>query len=274
MYKWIFLFCLWVLPTSAQNLDQAIQSLTQETKGQIVTPATTAELAALFREATTTKVPRIFVDKFPADFATKGTGGLYMHVITALILRANEKIIKEKMLLTALKNKFDQKQPWSKTEESFFHSLVEKYDVTTFKTTETQLEQLAIKIDEIVPGLAVAQGVYATDWGRKNMEHPYGQVGWLDDKTYAELPYNSLIEATDAYALEMNSAQNYWMWRLRRQRATHRGTKNQLAYVLAGSIRVYRPDDPYYSATIQKIILNNKPLAELYGATFIESEKE
>ena len=271
MRKWIaLLFLLFAMPVSAQSLDAAIQELTKDIPGQIVTPATTAELQELFKDATTTQVPRIFVDKLPDDFAQNGSGELYMNVITALILRANEQAIKERMLLIALKNKYEKGEKWSETEESFFHSLVEKSDVIVNKTVQTQLDQLLLKVEEIVPGLAVAQSVYATNWGKKNMEHPYGQMGWLDEKNYAELPYNSLIAATDAYVKEMNSANNYWTWRVSRQNAVHRGLRDRLAYILAGKLSVYRPEDPYYHTTLQKIIMNNPPLAQLHQATFLK----
>ena len=106
---------------------------------------------------------------------------------------------------------------------------MEKYDVIVFKTKATRLEQLVAKVDEVIPGLAVAQSVYATDWGKKNMDHPYGQMGWLDDKTYTDIPFDSLIKATESYVKEMNGAANYWMWRLRRQRSVYRGIRNGLA---------------------------------------------
>ena len=266
----LLLFC-WILPASAQNLDKAISRLTENIKGTVVTPKTTKELEALFQNASTSSIPRIFVDKLPEDFAQKGSPELYTYIITALILRSNELALHEKMILTVLKNKYDKKEKWTPTEESFFHAMVEKYDVTVTKTIDTQLEQLMVKIDEIVPGLAVAQSVYATDWGKKNMLHPYGQMGWLNEQTYDELPYDSLIKATEAYVTEMNSAPNYWMWRLRRQQAPHRRARSRLAYILAGSLYVYRPEDPYYTATIQKIITNNKPLAQLYEVTFEEN---
>ena len=270
MRKWILLLCFWILPLSAQNLDQAIQEMTKDVKGEIVTPSTTEELQLLFKDATDTKVPRIFVDKLPSDFAEKGSPELFMHIITALILRSNEVAVKEKLLLTVLKKKYENKQAWSPIEESFFNALVEKYDAIIDKTTQMKLDQLSIKIDEIVPGLAVAQSVYATNWGKKNMEHPYGQMGWLDENTYNELPYDSLIKATEAYVSEMNSSKNYWMWRTLRQKAAHKGSLNRLAYTLAGGLRVYRPEDPYYPPTIQKIILNNSTLGKLHNATFIQ----
>ncbi len=269
MRKLLIALCLWTLPLSAQNLDKAIPELIKEPKGQIVTPQTTDELKELFKDATLTEVPRIFVDKLPADFAQNGSPELYTQIITALILRENEQALKEKMLLTVLKNKYDSGKEWSKTETDFFHMLVEKYDVTVTKTTATKLTQLQLKVDEVIPTLAVAQSVYATDWGKKNMTHPYGQMGWLDEENYNELPYDSLIEATKAYVKEMNSAANYWEWRTHRQKSSHRYIKENLGYTLAASIQVYRPEDPLYKDTIRKIIINNPPLKTLYNATFI-----
>ncbi|MBQ3696282.1 MAG: hypothetical protein II938_04905 [Alphaproteobacteria bacterium] len=271
MRKWILLLFLGIaVPVQAQNLDNAIQELTKDVKGEIVSPATTEELQQLFKDADETKVPRIFVDKLPSDFSQKGTGELYMYVIAALILRSNETTIKEKMLLTLLKKKYENKEPWTEVEESFFQHLVEKYDVVINKTTQMKLDQLTIKVDEIVPGLAVAQSVYATNWGQKNMDHPYGQMGWLDENTYAEIPYDSLIKATEAYVKEMNSTNNYWMWRNTRQMAAHKGYLNLLAYNLAGNLQPYRPEDPYYSDTIQKVLINNAPLRKLHTVTFIQ----
>ena len=266
----IALLALWILPLAAQNLDTAIRELTQDIKGQVVSPATTSELQNLFKDATIAKVPRIFVDKLPPDFATNGSPELYMHIITALILRSNEQALKEKMLLLAMKNKYEKNESWSETEENFFNALVEKYDVVITKTRQTQLDQLTLKIGEIVPGLAVAQSVYATDWGTKNMNHPYGQMGWIDEKTYTELPYDSLIQATEAYFKDMNSTNSYWMWHTRRLSSAYRRQSSRLAYNLAGSLDSYRPEDPLYTTTLQQILLNNQPLSKLYQATFIE----
>ena len=97
----ILLLCCWIYPVMAQNLDDVIIKLKQDVPGRIVTPATTKELAELFKGSTDLTVPRVFVDKLPADFAKKGTPELYTQIITALILRSNEQAIREKMILTA-----------------------------------------------------------------------------------------------------------------------------------------------------------------------------
>ena len=75
------------LIAQAQVLDDAIEKLSKEVSGQVVLPKTTAELKDLFKDANLKKIPRIFVDRLPDDFAQNGTPELYTQVITALILR-------------------------------------------------------------------------------------------------------------------------------------------------------------------------------------------
>ncbi|MBQ4472343.1 MAG: hypothetical protein II942_03795 [Alphaproteobacteria bacterium] len=256
----------------AQVFDDAIATLSQDIKGQVVSPKTTTELKALFKDATHTKVPRIFVDKLPADFTTEGSPELFTQVMTALVLRANEKTLRDKIILTGLKSKYDKGVEWTPAEDAFFHKLVEKYDVIVKKTIPTQLEQLVIKIDEVTPGLAVAQAAYATNWGKKDLSHPFMQMGWLDDEHYEPVSYNSLIKATDDYVQDMNAAPNYWLWRVQRQKAAHRAAAGtRLAYNMAGHLRSYLPEDPLYSVTLQQLIKNNPTLGELYNASFIEN---
>ena len=178
------------------------------------------------------------------------------------------------MLLSVLKAKYDKKQTWTQTEEAFFNSLVEKYDVTVTKTKDTQLEKLMLKVDEIVPGLAVAQSVYATDWGKKNMNSPYAQKGWLDENTYADISYDSLIKATEEYVKELNAAPCHWLWRTRRRAAAHQRARQFLAFSLAGTMAPYLPEDPHYAVTLRQILDHNRPLGELYQAEFMEQGKK
>ncbi len=276
MYKFLFamlIFCGNV--AHATSLDNAIQQLSQEIPGTIVTPTTTEELQSLFKDATLTSVPRIFVDRLPDDFAENGSHELYAKVITALILRSNEQILREKMLLGALKRKFEKNEDWSEQESAFFNSLVEKYDAIAVKTKATQLEQLSLKIDEITPGLALAQSVYTTDWGKRNMQSPYAQKGWLDDKNYTETTYNSLIKATESYVEEMNSEPSYWPWREYRRRAAHRRATENLPYLLAGKLMSYQLEDPDYTRSLQQIITDNPfIIKKLFHATFSDEKGE
>jgi len=272
MYKICTLLgaCIFAITAHSATLDEAIQALSDEIPGQTLQPQTTAELSTLFKDATATQVPRIFVEKLPQDFATNGSPELFVKVMTSLVLRSNERTLRDKLILTELKNKYDKGIKWTETEETFFQTLVQKYDVVVKKTIPTQLEQLMIKVDEVTPGLAVAQAAYATDWGKKNLTHPFMQMGWLDEEHYQPIEYDSLIKATDAYVQEMNAAPNYWLWRVQRQRATHRGNRKRLAYTSAGNLRSYLPEDPLYTITLQQLIINNPELKDLYDATFLK----
>jgi len=78
-------------------IDKALQ----DPPGKIVSPQTTAEMAALFQGAQSTAVPRIYVDRLPDDFNPQTTADktLFIEVITALVLRTNEQILNERHAL-------------------------------------------------------------------------------------------------------------------------------------------------------------------------------
>jgi len=273
MYKILLIISLiFANIVHAVSLDNAIQQLSQEVSGTVVTPATTEELETLFKNATLKSVPRIFVDRLPEDFAEKGSPELYAKVITALILRSNERILREKILLAALKRKFEKEDTWSEQENAFYNSLVEKYDVSIAKTKATQLEQLALKIDEITPGLALLQSVYTTNWGKTNMQAPYAQRGWNENQKYAPIKYDSLIKATESYVDEMNSEPSYWPWREYRRRAVHRRASENLPYLLAGKLMAYYLEDPDYTRTLQQIFTDNPFIKKLFNATFSDEK--
>ena len=274
LLHFLILICaFFVYPVHATDIDQFIQAINTPKEEVIVSPKTTEELRQLFKEANETQVPRIFVEKLPSDFADKGDKLLYAQVLGALILRENEKAIQDKLAALMLKQKYDKQEPWSETEQAFFNQLVEKYDLIAKKTIPTQLEQLLLKADEVPVGMAVAQSIYDTDWGRKQMESPYGQTGWLDEKNYKKIKFESLIKATESYVQEMNSTPNYFMWRIQRQNAAHKGADRNHSYSYAIALRVYRPEDPVYPMEIRKLILQNPFLSRMDELTFIQEDK-
>ncbi|MBP5343753.1 MAG: glucosaminidase domain-containing protein [Alphaproteobacteria bacterium] len=274
--KWIHFLILicsfFARPAYAVVADQFIQKINEPPKEFIARPKTTAELKKLFQSATESQVPRVYVEKLPEDFVQNGNKTLYAQVLGALILRENEKAIQDKVVIATLKQKYDQQEPWTETEQAFFNHLVEKYDVVSKKTVTTQLEQLLLKADEVPVGMAIAQSAYDTDWGKKQMESPYGQTGWLDDKNYTKIKFDSLIKATESYVQEMNSTPNYFVWRVQRQNAASRGANRKQSYNFALSLRVYRPEDPNYTTKIRKLILQNPLLSRLDQLTFIQED--
>ena len=265
---------LFLCPAHATDIDAFIQEINKPQDEIIVRPNTTKELKQLFKNATDSQVPRIFVEKLPEDFVTQGNNLLYAQILGALILRENEKAVQDKLAVTILKQKHEQQEPWTETEQAFFNQLVEKYDVVAKKTISTQLDQLLLKADEVPIGMAVAQSVYDTNWGKKQMESPYGQTGWLDEKNYKKIKFDSLIKATESYVQEMNATPNYFMWRIQRQNAEHKGANRRHSYNFSIALRVYRPEDPVYSTEIRKLILQNPFLSKMDELTFIQEENQ
>jgi len=270
----VLVCAFWVHPAQALILDDFIKQIKTPETEQILTPATTQELQKLFSNASSSTIPRVFIDKLPADFAVNGDQTLYAQVLAALILRENEKSIRDKLVIALLKQKYDQKEPWTEMEQAFFNELVDKYDVVAKKTIPTQLEQLMLKADEVPVGMAIAQSVYDTNWGKKQMESPYGQMGWIDDNNYVKLKFDSLVKATESYVREMNSTPNYFMWRLQRDAANYKGYARKRSYNFALALRVYRPEDPVYPTEIRKLILSNPFLSQMDNISFIQEAKQ
>ena len=230
-------------PTPAEFLIDRIEHPVPET---VIYPRTTVELRAWFSEATEENLPRIFVDKLPDDFAEQGDKDLFAQVISALILRENENILKERAILTLLRQKQQKEEPWTAKETEFFNQLVTKYDSKSRKVPSAQMADLITKVNCIPPMTAVVQAAEATDWGKVNLDSPYDQIGWLDRKTYDRIPFNSLTEATAAYAREMNGMPPLDYWRISRANLNSRGYTD-VGYRVLRWLGDYKMEDPDYT---------------------------
>ena len=262
------------LPLHAQNKNQFEEFfpiLTAEVEGEEISPKTTAELEKLF-DTQKNEIPRLFVKKLPNDFAEKGSKELYAKIITALILKENEKILGERYLFLLLKEKADKGIEWNQKEKQFFDYLVEKYDAVVLKTTPTKITDLLYKIDEIPPALAITQSAVQTNWGKENMQSPYGQKGWLDRENYDFIKYPNLVEATQKYVIEMNSTPNYDNWRLQRANQNYQ-QKRQGSFQIIQSVRTYMPEDVNYLAKLTNLINGNKFIYNFDTALFKKDKK-
>ena len=250
-----FLVCLTVAFSAfaaPTDFERLLPLLTKEKTEQEISPKTTEELEKLFQNSDK-ELPRVFVKKLPDDFAQKGNKKLYAKVLTALILRENEHILNDRILFLLLKEKADKGEKWTEKEKAYFDYLVNKYDSVVLKTIPTQINDLIMKIDEIPPSLAVAQSVLETNFGKKNISSPFGQQGWIDNKTYAPLLYENLSDAVRAYVQEMNSTPNYEDWHRLRAKHTQEQTPRASLYI-AGGLRTYRPEDTAYIEKVKRIL--------------------
>ena len=238
------------VPVPAQPADALatlIDRIHAPIKGQIITPKTTNELRAWFAEADLQRaVPRVYVDRLPADFAKRGDKDLFAKVISALILRENEQALKERAALILLKNKMDKNENWSEKEQDFFAEMVQKYDSKARKTVPAQMADLLVKVDAIPPMIAVIQAAEATNWGKEHLESPFEQTGWLDAKTYTRVPFDSLVAATESYAREMNGMPPLEGWRFSRVNLTGRGYEDAGTRILRW-LNDYKMEDLKYT---------------------------
>ena len=272
-FTFIFLILL-NLPIYAQQSDQfekLFPILTAEPEGKEISPKTTAELEKLF-DTPKGKIPRLFVKKLPDDFAEKGSKELYAKLITALILKENEQILGEQYLFSILKEKADKGLKWNEKEKQFFDYLVEKYDAIVLKTIPTKIADLTYKIDEIPPVLPIIQSAVQTNWGKENMDSPYGQKGWMDRENYDFIKYPNLIEATQKYVLEMNSTPNYDGWRNQRANQNYR-QKKQGSFQIIQSVRTYMPENVNYVSKLKNELNQNKFVYDFDTALFQKSKK-
>lgn len=257
MKKLVFLFLICFSFSSLalpSDFEKLLPILTKGNTEKEITPKTTAELKELFKSDE--ELPRIFVKKLPADFAQKGDKKLYAKIVAALILRENEQILNERILFLLLKEKADKGEEWTSKERAYFDYLVDKYDAIVLKTTPTKINDLLPKIDEIPPSLAIAQTALDTDFGQKNAASPFGQMGWLDNQTYAPIEYENLSDAVHAYVVEMNATPNYDDWRRIREKYIN-SQAPRASHHIAGGLRTYRPEDPVYIEKIRRLMWDN-----------------
>ena len=262
----LFLICFGINfggSAAPSDFEKLLPVLTKENNEKEITPKSTEELKKLF-ENSDQELPRVFVKKVPNDFSEKGNSKLYSKIITALILRENEQILNERILFLLLKDKADKGQSWTPQEQAYFDYLVDKYDAIVLKTVPTKINDLFMKIDEIPPSLAIAQTALDTDFGKKNLESPFGQMGWLDNQTYAPIKYENLSDAVKEYVKEMNSTPNYDDWRRARDKHTHQQTPKASLYMVSG-LRTYRPEDTAYIEKIRKLMTSNPFIFNMDG---------
>lgn len=189
------------------DTSAAIQKALAGPTGQIIQPASKAEIEEIYKDITMIEIPHIFIDRLPDDWKIEKTADktLFMKIVTALILRTNEQIVNERAALRLLQEKRLKNIPWNAEEKAFFEKMNEKYDTVLKRKESTKFAELLDKINIIPPSLAVAQAVMFTNWGQQNPKALYGEYGWRGEEAYEPIQFDSLTQATDSFALQLNS---------------------------------------------------------------------
>lgn len=252
-----------VLPNETEKL---IDSLAEFDADTLIFAQSADEVRTLFEGVSHRRVPRFYVAHIPTDFASNGSRVLFQKMMIPLILRENEKLVRERMILQILNDKRAAGIPWSVKEQAFFKALSRRYDSSVKKTVEGQMSDLLEKVDVIPPALVVAQAALATDWGTKNLSSPFGQYAWLDETHYDLKPFQTLKEAVTSYFLELNASAPLFEWRWARERLRILPNQPKARRVMP-FLKRYVPDDPEYANTLRRL-LSSDEIERLENAAF------
>ena len=215
----------------------------------VKTLTTTEKLAEAFEGLFLYYMPKIYVERFPDDFAEQGNAELFIKVMMSLILHENNMIKKDRKILESLNQKYYAKTPWTDEEAAHFNTLMQTYGVTEEKIPETQLAELLKRVDIIPPSLVVAMAGVQTNWGKKSLQAPFGQKEWINGK-YTEKQFDTLGEAVHSFMLEMNTLPIYFdMWK---HRQTYKNLRGSLGEKLIGTADNFMRDNPAYESQIKQ----------------------
>ncbi|MBR5130547.1 MAG: glucosaminidase domain-containing protein [Alphaproteobacteria bacterium] len=215
----------------------------------VKTLTTTEKLAEAFEGLYLYYMPKIYVERFPDDFAQEGNAELFIKVMMSLILHENNMITKDRKFLEGLNKKLKNNITWNKEENDHFNMLVQKYGLTEQKLQTNQLDELLKRVDIIPPSLVVAMAGIQTNWGKKSLNAPFGQKEWINGK-YTEKQFDTLGEAVHSFMMEMNTLPIYFsMWINRR---TYKNLRGSLGAKLINTTDNFMRENPTYEQQIKQ----------------------
>jgi len=230
-------------------------------------------------------VPRVLVFELPAGLKAmkpvRHRTRMFRKILLPLVLRSNESILRERERLLALKRKMQIGLALAVEESGWLWALAHDYRVR-----DADLETLIRRVDVIPPSLALAQAIEESGWGtsayaRKGnaifgqetlLTARNGMTGSYRGRRFKIKTFESLLEAVEAYARNLNTHPAYRS--MREERAMMRARGEQPGgHLLAGTLLRYSERGPAYIRTIRTIMgnfgLRNLDGAELEAGTTI-----
>ena len=236
-----FIVILLFLCCSASNV--LAEMIAEKRDGAIfVEETTTAEIQELFRlnkfeeyNIPYGKYPRIYLKKMPTDWKeveeNKAKHRTFIRILLPLVLKVNEAISAERVLVENIKDKLDNKVELNENDLKILEEKATKYDVFTRMTgkerTDILIQQLLNKIDILPPSIMIASAAAYTDWGTSRLVSEanslYLEEVWYSDEglkprddenaDYRYKVFDSLEESIASHALKMNSNISYeYLW--------------------------------------------------------------
>lgn len=216
-------------------------------------------------------VPPLFLERVPADMnedldvARKKRGFVLM--MLPHILQINAEIAAERAAVKSMLKRIDSPGGVDLTELDWLTTVFEKYGVEPFDA-----ETLLARIDAIPPALAIAQAAKETGWGSSRFAQAgnamYGQWTWDPShkgivprnrsagKTHRVRAFDSLLDATRAYALNINTHGAYGKLRELRRELRRRG-RTPTGIELSRALDKYAEIGKRYGKALRRIIQRN-----------------
>lgn len=232
----LFLFVLYIEDVHAEL------KLEKRDGAVFIDESSTADVENLFRQNNFEeynipygKYPRIYLKKMPSDWKkveeNKAKHRTFIRILLPLVLKVNEAISAERMLIENIKDKSDNHIALNENDLKILEEKAAKYDVFTRMTGKERadilIRELLKRVDTLPPSIMIASAAAYTDWGMSRLTSEanslYLEEVWysdeglkpLDDKDadYRYRVFDSLEESITSHALKMNSSINYeYLW--------------------------------------------------------------
>lgn len=214
-------------------------------------------------------VPRIYLSRLVEDFASvqpvRIRTGLFIRAVAPLVLRSNEKILKQRAELERIIGDRDEGRTLSAGRTHWLDALAELYAGDT-----TDLAALRNRVDIVPPSLAIAQAINESGWGTGSLAIKsnglFGQhaSSWLRSGTVRAASGNvsvaafpTLLDGVSAYMTNLNRNRAYAAVRALRAERRRKGEAPD-GHALAGGLTHYSGRGSAYVTELRRLISGHK----------------
>ena len=217
------------------------------------------------------RVPRILVDRIPADLYRVASAdtrkSVFIRLLLPMVLYANENIRDTRARITILRVRYEARGGrFAADERAWLLALGERYGVEGL-----DFKELLRRVDVVPPSLAIAQAAEESGWGTSRFVREgnavFGQRTFTEGKglvplrrdegkTHEVKAFNKPLDSVVGYMINLNSHFAYDEFRLVRERQ-RRTMGRPDGYALAGTLDRYSERGEDYIATIRAIISGN-----------------
>ena len=223
-------------------------------------------------------VPRLYLDKLPADIADVPSVAtrkrVFIKSVLPVVLRVNEDILAARQRLLELRAILDSGLSLTDAQRDWLYQMADRYETSPY-----DWEAFMERVDIVPPSLAIAQAAEESGWGTSRFAREgnalFGQYtykashGMLPEerasgRQHLVRAYSNLVEGARSYVHNLNYHRAYGEFRAARKwLRSHAKPMN--GHTLAGELIRYSERGAAYVETIRHIIRANK-LAPLDNA--------